>query len=110
MNINKTKLLDNFINIKNIANLYFLVCFENLFCKAGFKNNIGSYILFSIILFHIINFIIFYHNQFNSLKRKITNIINIAFRMVKEENIITRNSHKKRIYLLLNLILKKQEK
>ena len=29
MNINKAKLLDNFKNIKNIANFNFLVCYKN---------------------------------------------------------------------------------
>ena len=54
MNINKTKLLDSFINIKNIINFNFLVCYKNLFNSDVFLNNIGFYIILIIILFHII--------------------------------------------------------
>ena len=44
MNINKTKLYENFINIKNIANLKILRCFRKLFSKKGISRNIGNYI------------------------------------------------------------------
>ena len=45
MNINKAKLLENFINIKNIINLNFLKCHKKLFNKLGILNNIGCNIL-----------------------------------------------------------------
>ena len=54
MNINKEKLLENFKDIKNIANLNFLVCYKKLFKKDGIINNIGCYIMFGIIFFHIL--------------------------------------------------------
>ena len=84
MKINKTKILDNFINIKNFLNFNFLVCHKKLFCKKGIINNIGSYVILGIILFHIITLIIFSINKFHSLINKIQNIIIIFNR--KENN------------------------
>ena len=54
MKINKTKLYENFINIKNIANIKLLVCFNELFSDKGIQNNIAFYIIIPIIIFHII--------------------------------------------------------
>ena len=76
MCINKTKLLENFKNIKNFANLNLLVCRRSLFNKEGMLKNIGCYILISIIIFHIVNIIIFYVKQLELIKSKIKNIIN----------------------------------
>ena len=56
MNINKTKLYENFMDIKNIANIRILICYKNLFSKIGAIYNIGSYIIIAILLFHIISF------------------------------------------------------
>ena len=75
MDIDKKKLLDNFKNIKNIANLNLLVCYKSLFSKKGISKNIGSYIIIIIILIHIITMIIFYTKHFNLLKKKIKKII-----------------------------------
>ena len=57
--IDKSKLLKNFIDIKNIANLNILICYKNLLYKNGIIKNIGSYIILIIILFHIICIFIF---------------------------------------------------
>ena len=97
MNIDKAKLLDNFINIKNIVNFNFLVCYKNLFCKIGIENNIGSYIILSIIFFHIITLILFYAKQFQSLKKKINNISNFIFEKVNKGSNLTTNSNTKKI-------------
>ena len=75
ININKTKLYENFFNVKNIANFNLLVCYKNLFNKKGILSNIGSYIIMIIILFHIICILIFYLKQLRALKKKIKNII-----------------------------------
>ena len=77
MNIDKAKLLNNFIKINNIANFNFLICYEKLFRKITIVNNIGSYVILAIILFHIITFIIFYMKQFNLIKKKIIILENI---------------------------------
>ena len=75
MKINSAKLFENFIDIKNILNFNFLVCYKNLFNIKGIINNIGSYIILAIILFHIITIIIFSLKQFHSLKEKIKDIV-----------------------------------
>ena len=75
MNINKAKLLENFINIKNIINLNFLKCHKKLFNKLGILNNIGCYIILAIIIFHIISIFVLIGKQFSTLKKKIKKII-----------------------------------
>ena len=76
MTIDKAKIvLDNFKEIKNFANFNFLVCYKKLFNKKGVINNIGSYLLIVIMLFHIITIFIFYINQFPIIKMKINDII-----------------------------------
>ena len=76
MKINKAKIvLENFRNIKNFANFNFLVCYKKLFNKEGIINNIGSYILIYIIIFKIITMLIFFMNQFSSIKNKIKDIM-----------------------------------
>ena len=77
MNINKTKLLENFINIKKIVNFTFLKCYKKLFNKLGILNNIGCYIILAIIIFHIISIFILSGIQFSSLKKKIKKIISL---------------------------------
>ena len=96
MNIDKTKLLDNFINIKNFANFNFLVCYKRLLCKTGIRYNIGSYISLAIIIVHIITLFIFYINQYDSLKNKIQDIKFIPSRNENKEEIITVNDNTKK--------------
>ena len=74
MYIDKSKILDNFKNINNLINFKFLVCYQNLFNKEGIIKNIGSYIIVSIIIFHIIAIFIFILKQFSSIKKKIEKI------------------------------------
>ena len=71
MNINKAKIFDNFKNIKNFLNFNFLVCYKQLFNIKGIVNNIGCYIIFTIIFFHIIAIFVFSISQFSLLKYKI---------------------------------------
>ena len=75
MHINKEKIIDNFKNINNLINFKFLVCYKKLFNKEGILKNIGSYIILSIIIFHIIAIFIFFLKQFSSLKKKIKKIV-----------------------------------
>ena len=71
MNIKKDKLLENFKNIKSFLNFNFLICYKNLFNKEAIINNIGFYLIFSIIFFHIISIFVFYINGFILIKKKI---------------------------------------
>ena len=72
--INKSKLYNNFIDIKNIANLNIVTCFKELFSKKGLKKNIASYFILPIILFHLISFIIFELIQKNKINNQISDI------------------------------------
>ena len=75
MNINKDKLFGNFINIKNIANINILKCYNTLFSKNGIKRNIGSLIIFPIIISHFICILLFYIKNLNIIHDKIKDII-----------------------------------
>ena len=59
MKIKKTKLFENFIDIKNIANLNLLVCYKELFNKNGIRNNIAFISIIPILIFHFISIFIF---------------------------------------------------
>ena len=74
MIINKTKLYNNFIDIKNIANIKILKCISVLFSKNGIISNIAFFIIVPVVLFHIISIIIFYYKQKKIIKNKIKDI------------------------------------
>lgn len=93
MNINKTKLLINFINIKNFANFNFMKCHKVLFNKNGIIYNIGFYINIMIIIFHFCSMIIFYSKQFDKIKDIIKNII---FSIVNWELVIRERREKRK--------------
>ena len=73
MKIDKTKLYENFIDIKNIANINLLVCYKVLFSKNGLIKNFWSYSIIGIIIVHLIIIIIYYSKNLYS---QIQNIIN----------------------------------
>ena len=75
MNVNKTKLFENFIDFDNIANTKILKCVHVLFSKLGFKKNIGAYTIIPIIIIHIISFFLFYYEKINVIKDIIKDII-----------------------------------
>ena len=62
--INKSKLLNNFIDFKSTMNLDIVFCVKLLFTLDGLKNNIGSYLLFGIIMISLIVCILFYAKEF----------------------------------------------
>ena len=87
MKIDKKKLLDNIKNMKNIANLNLLKCFNVLFSKKGILENIGFYIFDAFIIFHTIILILFYLQKLDLLINKINEIISakIYLKSKKEE-------------------------
>ena len=91
MNINKTKLFENIMNIKNFLNLNFLVCYNSLLSKEGILKNIGFYIISVILIFNAIFIIIFYKKEFDLLKNKINDIIYA----IKNINLIKNNKKNK---------------
>ena len=74
--IDKTKLLKDCIDIRNIANINLLACYKVLFSKKGIIKNYGSYsIMFIIIIRCIIIIIIYAKNLFNEITNKINEIL-----------------------------------
>ena len=104
MKINKTKLYENFIDIKNIANIKLMVCYKVLFSKNGIKSNIACFSIIPIIIFHLITIFIFYKNQKVKIYDKINDITfgisnwNLVKEYEKERNRIeTMNKRMKRL-------------
>ena len=89
--INKDKLLINFINIKSLININVIKCYKQLFDKEGLKNNLGNYIIGSIIILIIILSVLFKVKGYNIIKSKIYGIIKVII----EVNKITNNPPKK---------------
>ena len=56
---NKDKLFEHFTDIKNIMNIKVMKCFRALFNIEGIKNNLGNYILLSIIFINTCLFFAF---------------------------------------------------
>ena len=85
--INKKKLLENFKDIKNIANLNILICYKKLFSKKGLFPNFGGLLISLIIIFHIISILIFFLKQILILIKKIDDIIYAIknYKLIKKE-------------------------
>jgi len=75
--INKSKLLNNFINLRKTTNIYTIKCLKLLFSKSGIIKNIGSYILLLIILLNIVLLIYFKSKEFDKFCNKIKKLIKI---------------------------------
>ena len=78
-NFDKKKLLESFKDIKNFLNFNILICYKNLLTKNGIIYNIGSYIIISIFLFHIISNITFSINQFRLDEKTIKKITSESY-------------------------------
>ena len=80
--IDKAKLYENFIDIKNIANINILICFKVLFSKNGLIKNYGTYSLMIIIVIHFIIIIIFYLAKiYKKIQEKINEITLVVGRL-----------------------------
>ena len=103
MNINTTKLYENFENNNNkkeISNLGITSC--NVFgSNQNLKNNTGFYLLLFILVIFIIVFIIFYIRGLNLLKQKINEVIQKKFGNKKSPQ---KNKTKKNNNILKNRI------
>ena len=75
MKIDKSEIIKNFIDIKNIVNINILVCYKVLFTLKGIRNNYGSYYLLVIIVLHFIIIILYYSkNLFRRIQYKVRDI------------------------------------
>ena len=72
MKIDKTKIYENFIDIKNIANINILECYKILFSKIRLIKNYGSYSIIGIFFAHLSILIIYYSKNLYS---QIQNVI-----------------------------------
>ena len=98
MIINRTKLYENFKDVKNLINLGILVCYKVLFNKNSILYNVGSYIIIAIIFFHLIFSFIFFIKELKELNEKIKEIIsalkNLKEKGKEDEKIETKNPKK----------------
>ena len=107
--INKEKLIDNFINLKNEINFYVMKCINLMFSKEGLLKNIGSYILLSILLLNIILVIIYKIKGYKLLLYKIIDLINkYQFneleKIEKSNKIINKNKGKENVKVYKRII------
>ena len=82
MNINKTKLYENFENgndKKEISNIGITSC-DVLGSKENIESNVGFFLLLIILVLFIIIFIIFCSKGYNSLENKIDEVIHKKFK------------------------------
>jgi len=94
ISINKNKLYNKFIDVKNFANLNMMKCYKILFTKDGIIHNIGNYIVICVIIIEFISIIIFYKKDLYIINKKIKEIIlaKKSFKTIKTEN--NRNNKK----------------
>ena len=107
ININKTKLYENFVDSKNkktLSNLDLTKC-NVLSSKDNIESNTGFYLLLFILVVFIIIFIIFYSKGLNSLEKTIDDIIYNKFKnetkpekikKVKKDDAILPSRHMKK--------------
>ena len=88
ININKTLFINNMKNFKNIINLNVMKCYHVLFTLGGIKNNIGSYILISVILFNLISIIIFATKDYKRIEEQIKDLLNEIKNKIKENSTV----------------------
>ena len=84
--INKDKLLANFINIKNSININVIKCYKQLSDIEGLKNNLGNYIIGSIIILIFILSVLFKIKGYIIIKNKIYEIIRTTIKINKIKN------------------------
>ena len=85
-NIDSSILLSKFKDLKNEINLFVLSCYETLFTKDGLSGNIGSYVLFFIILYFIgsLNFFVIFGYKY--FKKKVTQLITEKSKNMSKDN------------------------
>jgi hypothetical protein len=76
ISINKDALLKSFTDIKNIANINLMKCYDTVLNIQNLKNNYGSHIISFIILLFFICLILFYAKYYFRIKTQINKIVN----------------------------------
>jgi hypothetical protein len=86
-------------------NLGTMKCYETLFSMDGLLRNIGSYILFFIIIIHMFSIILFYKCGYHILENKIKNIISKIQKQktsTKSKKVKMKKKKKKNIFKISN--------
>jgi len=91
MKINKEKILQSFIDIKNILNIQIIKCHKQLFNKYGIKSNIAFYIILFVIIFHILVIFLFCICKKEEINEKIKDI----YFKIMDLNLIKNNKMEK---------------
>ena len=93
--INKNILI-NKLDIKNSLNIKILKCYKLLFSKSGLKNNIGSYIILSIIFIITICLILFLYKDYYKIIDIISKIVSYnKNKIISNKNLNNNNKTKK---------------
>ena len=93
-NIDSSILLSKFKDIKNEINLFVLSCYQTLFTKGGFSGNIGSYILFFIIVYFIASLNFFVSFGYKYFKKEVIKMITEKTKNMSKENKIINYENK----------------
>ena len=88
MVIDKDKLLSNFVNFNNIANIQILKCYKLFFKLEAFKNNYGNIFILIIIFFLLLTIIIFYLKDLINLREYFYKILFLKKNSKKVNKII----------------------
>ena len=82
--IDKEKMLNNFLDFRSTSNIDVILCPKTLFCSEGIIFNLGFYILLGNIITHIICGIIFYLKEYIKLRQLIDSILKIKKREINK--------------------------
>ena len=88
IHIDKNKLIEQFINIKKISNIWVVKCYNLVFSKNGIITNIGSYVLLIILLINIILSILFCNKGHKLISEEMNKIIDSKFILSVNNKII----------------------
>ena len=106
--INKDKLIKNFIDIKSTTNINIMKCYYILFTKKGIIKNIGHYITMTMILCIIILNIIFILKGYDQLKFQVNEILKNK-KKDNEEKTIKINNNPPKTKIGINVLKTKDE-
>ena len=110
--IDKEKLKNSFIDIKNILNVKIIKCYKVVFIKENIKNNYGCFIILFILILFFICLFSFSCKDYKSLKKLIYSIATAKKTIIKFEdnkNPNNLNSKKKGKSLINNRKIKNKK-
>ena len=100
--IDKEKLRNSFVNVKDYLNLKVFKCYYILFTKDGFTKNSGNFILLSIIIIYFISRNFFYIKGFDLFKLQILKLLYLKKDNENDDNYNSLSIYKSRNKRLLN--------